>query len=119
MGIEPTHRRLRRCTGFEAREGHQAPGASAGGRWAPLQRTESPATVAPFRAWRGSPGSVAQDPAAIVWLILTDITDLQREDGGGGGIRTHGALVKRTHDFQSCPFGRSGTPPLKLYREIF
>ncbi len=31
---------------------------------APLRHPESPATVAPFRAWRGSPGSVAQDPAA-------------------------------------------------------
>ncbi len=29
MGIEPTHRRFRRRTGFEARGGHQAPGASA------------------------------------------------------------------------------------------
>ncbi len=80
MGIEPTHRRFRRCTGFEAREGHQAPGASAGDRWAPLQRTESPATVAPFRAWRGSPGSAAQDPAVIVkpGFILTDLLDFQR-----------------------------------------
>ena len=31
--------------------------------------------------------------------------------GGGGGIRTHGAL-SGTRDFQSRPLGRYGTPPL-------
>ncbi len=30
--------------------------------------------------------------------------------GGEGGIRTHGTLA-RTHDFQSCPIGHSGTSP--------
>ncbi len=29
---------------------------------------------------------------------------------GGGGIRTRGT-VARTHDFQSCTFGHSVTPP--------
>ncbi len=33
-----------------------------------------------------------------------------RPGGGEGGIRTHGTLA-RTHDFQSCPFGHSGTSP--------
>jgi hypothetical protein len=35
---------------------------------------------------------------------------LWRECGGGGGIRTHGALSD-TRDFQSRPLGLYGTPP--------
>jgi hypothetical protein len=31
--------------------------------------------------------------------------------GGEGGIRTHGTPFGRTHDFQSGPFGLSGTSP--------
>ncbi len=31
--------------------------------------------------------------------------------GGGGGIRTHGALA-RTTVFETAPFDHSGTPPL-------
>ena len=34
--------------------------------------------------------------------------------GGGGGIRTHGALSD-TRDFQSRPLGLYGTPP-KLWK---
>jgi hypothetical protein len=35
-----------------------------------------------------------------------------REDGGGGGIRTHGT-VARTRHFQCRTFGHSATPPLR------
>ncbi len=108
MGIEPTHRRLRRCTGFEARGGHQAPGASTGGRWAPLRHPESPTTVAPFRAWRGSRGSVAQDPAAIIYWPLA----LNAKDGGGGGIRTHGAGFSPHTRFPVVPLRPLGHPSL-------
>ena len=36
---------------------------------------------------------------------------LRKFAGGGGGIRTHGALA-RTTVFETAPFDHSGTPPL-------
>ena len=33
-----------------------------------------------------------------------------KQDGGGGGIRTHGAR-KGTTVFETAPFNHSGTPP--------
>jgi hypothetical protein len=36
--------------------------------------------------------------------------------GGGGGIRTHGAI--HTHDFQSCPLGHYGTPPWEMTKKM-
>jgi hypothetical protein len=36
----------------------------------------------------------------------------RRNDGGEGGIRTPGTLIRGTHDFQSCTFNRSVTSPL-------
>ena len=34
-------------------------------------------------------------------------------DGGEGGIRTPGTLIRGTHDFQSCTFNRSVTSPFR------
>jgi hypothetical protein len=36
-------------------------------------------------------------------------------DGGEGGIRTPGTLIRGTHDFQSCTFNRSVTSPFHNY----
>src|SRR5207248_9688070 len=41
------------------------------------------------------------------WALSPD-----RDSGGGGGIRTHGALA-RPATFKAAPFDRSGTPPLR------
>src|SRR3990172_5786074 len=52
-------------------------------------------------------------PVAVLPSSLTtprNFTSVPLPDGGEGGIRTHGTLA-RTHDFQSCPFGHSGTSP--------
>jgi hypothetical protein len=36
------------------------------------------------------------------------------ENGGEGGIRTPGTLIRGTHDFQSCTFNRSVTSPSSM-----
>jgi hypothetical protein len=40
------------------------------------------------------------------------------KNGGEGGIRTHGT-PKRTTDFESAPFGLSGTSPSGAHHNIF
>ena len=37
------------------------------------------------------------------------------QNGGGGGIRTHGTLARSTV-FKTAPINRSGTPPKQIYR---
>ena len=32
----------------------------------------------------------------------------QKVNGGESGVRTHGAVISSTHDFQSCSFGQLG-----------
>ena len=40
------------------------------------------------------------------------------ENGGEGGIRTPGTLIRGTHDFQSCTFNRSVTSPLCNFKQL-
>ena len=47
-------------------------------------------------------------PTILVTTVIA--TTLPESRGGERGIRTLGTR-KRTHDFQSCPFNRSGTSP--------
>src|SRR5881628_1941549 len=39
-------------------------------------------------------------------------------NGGEGGIRTPGTLIRGTHDFQSCTFNRSVTSPLRNFKDL-
>ncbi len=43
--------------------------------------------------------------------MLANGLKAKRKDGGEGGIRTPGTLIRGTHDFQSCTFNRSVTSP--------
>ena len=49
-------------------------------------------------------------PARVLASATPCGTRADAERGGGGGIRTHGALAD-TRDFQSRPLGLYGTPP--------
>ena len=39
-------------------------------------------------------------------------------NGGEGGIRTPGTLIRGTHDFQSCTFNRSVTSPEREFKHL-
>ena len=39
-------------------------------------------------------------------------------NGGEGGIRTPGTLIRGTHDFQSCTFNRSVTSPERNFKHL-
>ena len=39
-------------------------------------------------------------------------------NGGEGGIRTPGTLIRGTHDFQSCTFNRSVTSPERDFKHL-
>jgi hypothetical protein len=43
---------------------------------------------------------------------------LEEINGGEGGIRTPGTLIRGTHDFQSCTFNRSVTSPILLDQQV-
>ena len=76
--------------------------------------TNRGATVAPFRAWRGSrllvagPGYHNHSLRCIQSCFrgLRQVTS-----SGEGGIRTHGTPFGGAHDFQSCAFDHSATSP--------
>src|SRR5262249_15058159 len=65
-------------------------------RWPQVQRAE-PTPLFEAIATRATPSQLRRN------LLIT-------HPGGGGGIRTHGALARPT-GFKTAPFARSGTPP--------
>ena len=69
------------------------------------RREESEAQSAHAEAGGGSTGIHSRWRGVCIRLHQTP-----KKNCGGGGIRTRGT-VARTHDFQSCTFGRSVTPP--------
>ncbi len=93
---KPWRRRMAEGVGFAApalRAVLAAPAALADEcPLGPCRRTLGPFTASPSASTRG--GSFG--PPLV--------------DGGGGGIRTHGAR-KRTTVFETAPFDHSGTPP--------
>ena len=66
---------------------------------APLRHTKLLATVASSRTWRGSRGSVAQDPAIKLKTFLAERVGFEP------------TVRLRTHAFQACTFNRSVTSP--------
>jgi hypothetical protein len=48
--------------------------------------------------------------SVIPSIFLRYFKDLQRNNGGGSGIRTRDT-VSRIHTFQACAFNHSATPP--------
>ena len=54
--------------------------------------------------------SGAGSPEASDFLDSEALEEVPLDDGGQGGIRTHGT-VSGTHAFQACPFDHSGTCP--------
>ena len=75
-------------------------------RW----RARPPLDVRKVRLACGLPRRLASGPFSHRQGLRL-ITSATRENGGGGGIRTHGT-VARTRHFQCRTFGHSATPPL-------
>src|SRR5258706_5756626 len=65
-----------------------------------------------FVVWsiRAGDDGTRRRPARVLASATPCGTRADAERGGGGGIRTHGALAD-TRDFQSRPLGLYGTPP--------
>ena len=58
----------------------------------------------------GSHGGLIGGPPNHSCMDILIYKDILQMIGGEGGIRTHGTLA-RTPDFESGPFGHSGTSP--------